>query len=180
MWVVLLCRYFYDNYYSQKMFFFFFKYGLLKLAPPLIWCFLVGRRDFCRSIFFFEFGEFHPFRTPRALRRHDRKAWNPYFWSYGGWLEGHESCPVCSFQEVPNLSDKKINQIDRSQNFSESLTWFTRVWTTPPSNLEETLEWLERWWLHPWRAVDTLEPGGASPILDRKLTQVSVHNGRIC
>lgn len=65
--------------------FFIFKYGLLKFAPPLIWCFLVGC-DVCRS-FFPESGEFHPFRTPPALRRHDAK----HEILIGGWLEDHES-----------------------------------------------------------------------------------------
>ena len=148
---------------SQRMF--FFKYGLLKFAPPLIWCFLVGR-DVCRSFFSLIWGV-PPFPDSPYL-----KKWQQSMKSLlgAGWRTmNHESCPVCSFQEVPNLSDKKINQIDRSQKVSKSLTWFTWVWTIPPSNLEETFQWREGWWRHVWPVVDTLERAGASPILDRKL-----------
>lgn len=54
MWVVSLCGYVYGNDFPKDVFF-FFKYGLLKFAPPWIWCFLVGR-DVCRSFFFLNLG----------------------------------------------------------------------------------------------------------------------------
>ena len=70
-------------------------------------------------------------------------------------------------------------EIDRSQKVSKSLTWFTWFWTIPPSNLEETFQWREGWWRHVWPVVDTLEHAGASPILDRKLIQVSAMAGNV-